>query len=92
MKAKQRYTVYFSGRVQGVGFRYNTSTIARRYDVTGFVRNLTDGRVELVVEGDRQELDEFLREVRERFFGNIRDERLDRQAASGEFEGFEIRH
>jgi acylphosphatase len=94
MKAnsRQRRTVEYAGRVQGVGFRYTTHTIARRYEVSGYVRNLADGRVELVAEGEPQELDAFLCEIRERFFGNIRDERSNVQPASGQFTGFDIRH
>ncbi len=88
----KRYTVYFTGRVQGVGFRYNTCSIARGYDVTGFVRNCPDGRVELVVEGQPRELDALVREVRERLFNYIRDERRDVQEPTGEFTGFDIRH
>lgn len=91
-QSPKRYTVYFSGRVQGVGFRYNTASIARHHDVAGYVRNGSDGRVELVAEGTPRELDAFLREVRERFFNNIRDERLDTQIPTGEFTGFDIRH
>jgi acylphosphatase len=88
----RRYTVHFAGRVQGVGFRYNTLSIARRYDITGYVRNCPDGQVELVAEGSPRELDEFLREVRDQFSSNIRNERCDEHDASGEFAGFEIRH
>jgi acylphosphatase len=88
----QRRTVQYSGRVQGVGFRYTAQSIAHRYAVSGYVRNQPDGRVELVAEGEPHELDVFLAEVRERFFGNIRDERADVQSASGEFAGFAIRH
>jgi acylphosphatase len=88
---RQRRTVYYSGRVQGVGFRYTTRTIAHRYHVCGCVRNLPDGGVELIAEGQPRELDDFLGGVRERFFGNIRDERCDVQPATGEFTGFDIR-
>jgi acylphosphatase len=91
-RARHRRTVEYAGRVQGVGFRYTTQTIARRYEVNGYVRNLPDGRVELVAEGDSHELDAFLREIRERFFGHIRDERSLVQPATGEFTAFEIRH
>jgi len=90
--AALRRTVLYSGRVQGVGFRYTARTIAHRYAVSGYVRNQPDGRVELVVEGEPHELDAFLSEVRERFFGSIRDERADVQPANGEFAGFDIRH
>jgi acylphosphatase len=88
----KRHTVYYSGHVQGVGFRYTARSIARGYDVAGFVRNLADGRVELVVEGTAHQIDAFLREVRDRFFNQIRDERSDVQPATGEFTGFDIRH
>lgn len=88
----ERRTVLYTGRVQGVGFRYTTQGIARRYDVTGYVRNLPDGRVELVAEGDRNELAAFLDDVRERMRTHIRDEKIDRGPANGEFGAFEIRH
>jgi len=88
----KRHIVYYAGHVQGVGFRYTAASIARGYDVAGFVRNLPDGRVELVVEGAAHEVDAFLREVRDRFFNQIRDERSDVRPATGEFTGFEILH
>ncbi len=56
----QRVTVLYSGRVQGVGFRASVRHAARGYDVTGIVRNVPDGRVELVAEGMREELEAFL--------------------------------
>lgn len=87
-----RCTVYYSGQVQGVGFRYTVHSIARGHTVTGFVQNLPDGRVELVAEGAPHETDAFLREVRERFFNYIRDERRDEGPATGEFSGFDIKH
>jgi acylphosphatase len=90
--APQRRTVEYTGRVQGVGFRYTTHSIARRYQIAGYVRNLPMGGVELVAEGAPHELDAFLSEVRERFFGNIRQERSAVEPMTGEFTGFEIRH
>lgn len=58
--------VYYSGRVQGVGFRYTTKQLAAGFDVTGWVRNLPDGRVELlVIADDAAELDAFLTELQE---------------------------
>ena len=56
----QRVTVFYSGRVQGVGFRATVRHVSRGYDVTGIVRNLADGRVELVAEGMKEELQGFL--------------------------------
>jgi acylphosphatase len=89
----QRMTVHYSGHVQGVGFRYTTRSIAHRHAVVGYVRNLPDGRVELVAEGQPRELKQFLGEVRDYFQNQIRDEKTDVQpAAAGEFLGFDIRH
>jgi acylphosphatase len=88
----QRRTVHYRGHVQGVGFRYTAQSIAKRYDVTGFARNLPDGQVELVVEGEKHELVAFLDDVRERMVRQIRDERVDTQPATGEFAGFGIQH
>ncbi len=55
-----RVHVHYSGRVQGVGFRYTVRSLVPGYDVLGTIRNLPDGRVELVAEGERAELEEFL--------------------------------
>ncbi|HEX3598565.1 MAG TPA: acylphosphatase [Lacipirellulaceae bacterium] len=88
----QRVTVHYSGHVQGVGFRYTTHLIARGHQVTGYVRNLPDGQVELVAEGEPRETDAFLRDVRERFLIQIRDERCDKGPATGEFSGFDVLH
>ena len=51
-----RRTSHFSGHVQGVGFRYTVADVAEDFDVRGYVRNLPDGRVELVAEGDEAEI------------------------------------
>jgi len=58
--------VFYGGRVQGVGFRFGTKQIATGFDVYGWVRNLPDGRVELQVKGEAEEVAEFLLEIRER--------------------------
>ena len=55
--------IIFSGRVQGVGFRYQTKEIALGFDIIGSVRNLPDGTVELIVEGEKEEVREFLHEI-----------------------------
>ena len=87
-----RRTVIYSGRVQGVGFRYRVSELAGRYAVTGYVRNLPDGTVELVAEGQDGEVESFLGAIHERMRANIRDTSLHREPASGEFDSFVIRH
>lgn len=55
----------YSGRVQGVGFRFSTKQIATGFDVLGWVKNLPDGTVELQVKGEADEVEEFLLEIRE---------------------------
>ena len=85
-----RQSVYYSGRVQGVGFRFTASHIARQFAVTGFVRNLADGRVELVAEGDRQEVKKFLAALADNMAANIKNVDSHEGTATGEFTGFEI--
>ena len=83
--------VFFSGRVQGVGFRYATKTVATGFELTGAVRNLEDGRVELKAEGEKQELEEFLAAIRDSEVGRfIRNEQVNWEDAKNEFRGFEI--
>lgn len=88
----ERRTVHYSGRVQGVGFRYSASRIARRYAVTGFVQNLPDGRVLLVAEGAADELDRFLGAIAERMSENILDSDCVMASAEGAFQAFDVRH
>jgi acylphosphatase len=57
--------IFYEGRVQGVGFRFTVKQIARGFDVTGWVRNLDDGRVELQATGDAAEVDAFLAAIAE---------------------------
>ena len=68
MVAKQ---VFYSGRVQGVGFRFTTRQIASGYEVTGWVKNLPDGRVELQAMGEVDELEAFLSEILESNLGSL---------------------
>jgi acylphosphatase len=82
--------VYYSGRVQGVGFRATTAEIARRYAVSGWVRNLPDGRVELLAEGEPGEVLGFLAAVRERMADHITGEDVFDRDAEGVV-GFGIR-
>jgi acylphosphatase len=89
--SRQQMTILYSGRVQGVGFRYTVKSITTGFEVTGTVRNLDDGRVELIAEGEREELDAFRLAVRESGLGGLiqREEEMF-GAASGQFRGFEI--
>ena len=69
---RETIRVIYSGRVQGVGFRFTTRDIATRFPVMGFVRNQPDGSVELVAQGDSTAVRRFLDAVTERFRWNIR--------------------
>lgn len=80
-----RYTIHFSGRVQGVGFRYTCCELAETCAVTGYVMNLPDGRVKLVAEGDKVELDALLKAIKKRMSRHIRDVKLDQSVSNGEF-------
>ena len=85
-----RRTVYFSGSVQGVGFRYTAQATASRFDVSGYVRNLADRRVELVAEGTRDEVDRFQHALADAMRGYINDVTANDDAPTGEFTSFGI--
>ena len=87
-----RLAVLFSGNVQGVGFRYTTRSVAREHPVTGFVRNLPDGRVELVVEASPDDARAFVAAVQQELGGHIRDAKINEQPPTGQFSDFSIRH
>jgi acylphosphatase len=89
--SRNQLQVLYSGRVQGVGFRYTVKVTTREFEVTGTVRNLADGRVELVAEGERAELEAFQQAIRESGVGQfIRSEETNWSEARGGFRGFEI--
>ena len=83
--------IFYSGHVQGVGFRYTAKTVAAGFEISGAVRNLSDGRVELIAEGGREELEAFRAALRDSGLKHfIRDETVAWSAAQNEFRGFEI--
>ena len=88
----ERREVLYSGRVQGVGFRYTTHSIARRFDVFGYVRNLPNGSVLLIVEGVPADIDQFLQVVEETLQRNIEGCDVQRCESTGEFDRFEIQY
>ena len=83
--------VFYEGRVQGVGFRYSARRVAAGFDLAGYVRNLPDGRVELVASGDEEEVDGFLQAVREsELAGHIGGEAAAEIVKPAGLRGFEI--
>ncbi|KPL01580.1 MAG: hypothetical protein AMK75_04290 [Planctomycetes bacterium SM23_65] len=86
-----RARVIYHGNVQGVGFRYTARAVARRYAVSGFVRNLTNGTVELVAEGEEREVRSYLEDLQGYMGAFIGSQDLSFQEPLGEFEGFTVR-
>jgi acylphosphatase len=83
-------TVFFSGRVQGVGFRYTTLQVAREYEVSGWVKNLADGRVQLEVEGKADEVTAFITALEQRMHGYVRKTERSADVRPARFSGFTI--
>jgi acylphosphatase len=92
LAAASRRHVHYAGRVQGVGFRYTVQNIALQYNVHGYVRNLPDGRVELVMEGAEMEMDQVTTRIAEKMSGFIKQANIQTAPATGEFPQFMIRH
>jgi len=80
-----RYTVHYTGQVQGVGFRYTTQNIAEGLPVSGYVQNLSDGRVRLVVEGEKEQVDRLLDGITQYLGRYIHQQAVDQSPANGEF-------
>lgn len=70
---RQCRLIRYGGDVQGVGFRYTAMRLAEGFDLAGYVRNLPGGQVEILVEGDAEQVEGFLEAVRERMAGYITD-------------------
>ena len=86
-----RYILVYSGDVQGVGIRWTACRVAAGLAVTGYARNLPDGRVECVVEGEPDQADEFCRLLADRMAAHIRSVTRQDAPATGAFPSFGIR-
>ena len=87
---KKRVHAFYSGRVQGVGFRFAARDIAVNLKVNGWVRNLNDGRVEMTAEAEEETLKELLKKIKKSFEGYISAEEIEWANAAGENKRFEI--
>ena len=86
-----RIHVFYSGRVQGVGFRFTAEDFARDLGVTGWVRNLRNGQVEIIAEAEDSILQDFLSHIEQYFRSYIQDVDVQWQEPTGEFKSFGIK-
>ena len=87
---QKRLRVLYTGSVQGVGFRFAAERLARHLPITGYVCNRSDGKVEIVAEGDETELRNFLKSVRNEMQHSIRNVDTDWSEPTNEFSKFGI--
>jgi acylphosphatase len=80
--------IFFSGMVQGVGFRFTAIQVAKRYELTGFVRNTTDGKVELLLQGDQQDIDDAIDDLQQTF--SVRDVQIEQIEFDPSYDSFDI--
>ena len=86
-----RAHIFYSGTVQGIGFRYAVERFAAGLKLTGWVRNLPDGRVEILVEGHKEDIEKLTQQVDTRFAGYIKEKKVSFAPVEGKFKDFEIK-
>ncbi|MCU0651869.1 MAG: acylphosphatase [Candidatus Omnitrophica bacterium] len=82
--------LFFSGQVQGVGFRFTAVNTANNLNITGWVKNLSDGRVEILAEGEKPVLEDYLNRMRRHFNNYVNDVDIEWLEAGGEFTDFRV--
>lgn len=87
----KRYHIFFYGTVQGVGFRYTARALAEKYEIKGWVMNTTSGEVELEVEADSKDLENFLQDLKEEFKSYIKNINTEEFPPTKKFQDFRIR-
>jgi len=88
---KKQVRVVYSGRVQGVGFRFTAQSIAGALNITGWVKNLSDGRVEILAEGEEEALKDYLSRIQKYFHNYIQDININWQEANNNFKDFGVK-
>ena len=83
--------IFYSGQVQGVGFRYTANRMAQDYAICGFVKNMIDGRVEVVAEGPPEQIEAFMQNLAGAMKGYIRSTEVHEEPYLGEFNSFGVR-
>jgi len=82
--------IIFVGRVQGVGFRFTAHNIANRYGLTGWVRNILDGSVEMLAQGPSDDIDDCLRDINDTFADYIRETKIEQIPPNPQYKDFKI--
>jgi acylphosphatase len=82
--------IVFSGRVQGVGFRFTALNIASRYELKGYVRNIPAGDVEMVAQGPAEAIDDCIRDLQDSFVGSISHIDIEEATPDPKFTDFRI--
>ena len=82
--------IIFTGRVQGIGFRFTALDIANRYKLTGRVHNLPDGSVEMIVQGHPDDIDNCIQDIKDSFAGYIRETRIEEVTFDHQYKDFKI--
>jgi acylphosphatase len=82
--------IIFTGRVQGVGFRFTAFNIANRHNLAGFIRNLPDGTVEMLAQGPTETIDDCIQDIKESFVGYIRETQIKEILSNSQYENFKI--
>lgn len=82
--------IIFSGRVQGVGFRFTACNVANRYELVGFVRNLPDGSVEMFAQGSDEAVSDCIRDIVEEFGKYIGETKIEEIAPNPQYKDFKI--
>ena len=84
--------IFYSGKVQGVGFRYTVQSLANDLALVGWVRNLSDGRVEIYIEGTKEKIEQFCQQIEEHFEGYINGKEDKLIEVEEPFKDFRIRY
>ena len=82
--------IYYSGIVQGVGFRYTTQRFAANLGLVGWVKNLSDGRVEMIAVGEQKQISELIQQIKVRFSGSLHSTEVTYEALSDAFNDFGV--
>ncbi len=82
--------IIFTGRVQGVGFRFTAHRIAKLHQLKGYVRNVPNGTVEMLIQGLIEDIDECIRDIKDSFAGYLREVKIEKVANNPKYTDFKI--